>query len=106
MPASVYEDDEVEKLYDAIEEILEDDGKGNTNNVIPGDWNRIVGDESYQNIVGSHGHEASSLAQENYLVKKAQQGNAGQMILGRPRHVKRMKKELLDIGTWNVNTIY
>jgi len=27
------------------------------------------------------------------------------MILGRPRHVKRMKKELLDIGTWNVNRV-
>ena len=27
------------------------------------------------------------------------------MILGRLRHVKRTKKELLDIGTWNVNTM-
>ena len=27
------------------------------------------------------------------------------MILGRPIHVKRMKKELIDIGTWNVNTV-
>ena len=27
------------------------------------------------------------------------------MILGRPRHIKRMKKELIDIGTWNVNTM-
>ena len=27
------------------------------------------------------------------------------MILGRPRHFKRMKKEQIDIGTWNVNTI-
>jgi exonuclease III len=27
------------------------------------------------------------------------------MIVGRPRHVKRLKKELLDIGTWNVNTM-
>jgi len=26
--------------------------------------------------------EASSLTQENYLAKKAQRGNAGQMILG------------------------
>ena len=26
-------------------------------------------------------HEASSLTQENYLAKKAQRGNAGQMIL-------------------------
>jgi hypothetical protein len=27
------------------------------------------------------------------------------MILGQPRHVKRIKKELLNIGTWNVNTM-
>jgi len=27
------------------------------------------------------------------------------MVLGRPRHVKRMEKELFDIGTWNVNTM-
>jgi len=40
--------------------------------------------------------EASSLTQENYLAKKSQRGNAGQMILGRPRHVKRVKKELLE----------
>jgi len=49
--------------------------------------------------------EASSLTHKNYLAKKAQRGNAGQMILGRHRHVKRMKKELFDIGTWNVNTM-
>jgi len=54
MPTSDYEDDEVEKFYDTIEEILEEDGKGDTNNIIVGDWNSVVGDESYQNIVGSH----------------------------------------------------
>jgi exonuclease III len=27
------------------------------------------------------------------------------MILGRPRHAKRMRKELLHIGSWNVNTM-
>jgi len=31
MPTSDYERDEVEKLYDTIEEILEEDGKGDTN---------------------------------------------------------------------------
>ena len=36
MPTSEYEDDEVEKLYDTIEEILED-GKGDTKNIILGD---------------------------------------------------------------------
>ena len=30
MPTSEYEDDEVEKLYDTIEEMLEEDGKGET----------------------------------------------------------------------------
>ena len=43
MPTSEYEDDEVEKLYDTIEEIREEDGKGDTNNIILGDWNSVVG---------------------------------------------------------------
>ena len=61
MPTSEYEDDEVEKLFDTIEEILEVDGKGNTNNIILGDCNSVVGDEPYRNIVGSHG-----LGRRNY----------------------------------------
>ena len=47
-------EDEVEKLYDTTEEILEEDGKGDTNGIILGDWNSVV-DESYRNIVGSCG---------------------------------------------------
>jgi len=38
-----------------IEEILEEDGKGNTNTIIMGDWNSVVGGEPYRNIVGPHG---------------------------------------------------
>jgi len=45
----------VEKLYHTIEEILEEDGKGDTNNIILGDWKSVVGDDPYRNIVGSHG---------------------------------------------------
>ncbi|PNF28769.1 hypothetical protein B7P43_G06461 [Cryptotermes secundus] len=55
MPTSEYEDDEVEKVYDTIEEILQEDGRGDTNSIILGDWNSIVGDEPYQNIIRSHG---------------------------------------------------
>ena len=55
IPTLEYEDDEVEKLYDTTEEILEEDGEGDTNNIIVGDWNSVVGDELYRNIVGSHG---------------------------------------------------
>jgi hypothetical protein len=47
--------------------------------------------------------EASSLTQEKPLAKNVQRINAKKMIFGRQRHVKRMKDELLDIGTWNVN---
>jgi len=36
MPTSEQEDDEVEELYDVIEKILEEDGKGDTNNIIMG----------------------------------------------------------------------
>ena len=36
MPTSEYEN-EVEKLYDTTEEILEEDGKGDTNGIILGD---------------------------------------------------------------------
>jgi hypothetical protein len=42
-------------LYEISEEILEEDGKGNTNTIIMGDWNSVVRDESYRNIVGPHG---------------------------------------------------
>ena len=54
MPTSEHEDDEVDELYDIIEEILEEDGKGDTNNIIMGNWNSVVGDESQRNIVGTH----------------------------------------------------
>jgi hypothetical protein len=50
-----HEDDEVKELYNIIEEILEEDGMGDTNTIIMGDWNNVVGDESYRNIVGPHG---------------------------------------------------
>jgi hypothetical protein len=42
MPTLEHEDDEVEELYDIIEEILEEDGKGGTNTIIIGDWNSVV----------------------------------------------------------------
>lgn len=45
----------MEESQNTIKEILEEDGKGETNTTIMGDWNSVVGDESYQNIVGTHG---------------------------------------------------
>jgi hypothetical protein len=55
MPTSEHGDDEVEEFYGTIEEILEEDGKVNTNTIIMGDWNSVAGDEPYRNIVGPRG---------------------------------------------------
>jgi exonuclease III len=55
MPTSGYEDDEVEELYDIIEEILGEVGKGETNTIIMGDWNSVVGDKAHHNTVGPYG---------------------------------------------------
>ena len=60
-----HEDDEVKELYNIIEEILEEDGMGDTNTIIMGDWNNVVGDESYRNIVGPHG-----LGRKNHIGQK------------------------------------
>jgi exonuclease III len=38
-----------------IEDILEGEGKSETNIIILGDWNIAVADKSYRNIVGPQG---------------------------------------------------
>jgi hypothetical protein len=40
-----------------LTKIFEENGKGNTNTIIMGDWNIVDGDEPYRNIVGPHGLE-------------------------------------------------
>ena len=42
------------KNYNVSEEILEEDGNGETNTFIMGKWNSVVGDKSYQNTVRPH----------------------------------------------------
>jgi len=64
VPTSEHEDDKVEELYGVIEEIFEEDGKCNTNTIIMGDWNSVVGDELFRDIVGPHG-----LGRKNHRVK-------------------------------------
>jgi hypothetical protein len=38
-----------------LEEILEEDGKGETNTIIMGDCNSVIGDKSYKIFVGLQG---------------------------------------------------
>ena len=54
MPTTAHKDEEVDKLYDEIEKLLEVE-KGNDNIIIMGDWNAVVGERKYGNEVGSYG---------------------------------------------------
>jgi hypothetical protein len=47
MAPLVYKDDEMEELYLTTEEILEQDGKGETDTIVMGEWNNVVVDKSY-----------------------------------------------------------
>jgi endonuclease/exonuclease/phosphatase family metal-dependent hydrolase len=67
MLTSEHEDDEIEKLYVIIEEILEEDAKVNTNTIIMGDWNSVVGDEPYRNIVGPHGQGRKNYSGQMFI---------------------------------------
>jgi hypothetical protein len=57
MSTSGIEDDGEQELYGITEEIIEEDGKGETNAAIMGEWNSLVGDKSYRKTVGPHGLE-------------------------------------------------
>jgi hypothetical protein len=63
----------------------------------------ITVDKSWSSKLGVC-REASSLTQENYLLKNSTRKRRKD-DLGRPRHVKRIKKELIGIGIRNVNTM-
>jgi hypothetical protein len=56
MSISEYED-EVGELYNIIEEILEEDGKSETNRIIMGDWKSVDGDKPHRNILDHMGLE-------------------------------------------------
>ena len=54
MPTTDHEDDEVDLVYEQLEELL-DKQKGTENVVIMGDWNAVVGEGRDGNEVGMYG---------------------------------------------------
>jgi Endonuclease/Exonuclease/phosphatase family. len=52
IPTTNNDDDEIEKLYDKISEILHHEGRGQVNVIVMGDFNSIVGEESTDKVVG------------------------------------------------------
>jgi hypothetical protein len=55
MPTTNHDDDEIEKLYEEISEILHQKGRGQVNVIVMGDFNSIVGEESTDKVVGPFG---------------------------------------------------
>ncbi|XP_008479756.1 craniofacial development protein 2-like [Diaphorina citri] len=56
MPTSRAKDEEVEEVYKQIEEIMEENGKGQMRIIVMGDWNSVVGEEGVDGIVGKFGY--------------------------------------------------
>uniref|UniRef100_A0A8D9ALQ1 Craniofacial development protein 2 n=1 Tax=Cacopsylla melanoneura TaxID=428564 RepID=A0A8D9ALQ1_9HEMI len=56
MPTSEADDEDVEEVYKQIEEILDENGKGQVRSLIIGDWNSVVGEGREGNIVGNYGY--------------------------------------------------
>ena len=54
LPTTDYEDEEVEKLYDQLDEILGKQ-KGTDNVVVMGDFNAVVGEGKEDRVVGNFG---------------------------------------------------
>lgn len=54
MPTSDYDDEDVEKVYDEIEELM-NKGKGREYVAIVGDWNAVVGEGREEKAVGPYG---------------------------------------------------
>ena len=55
MPTTNHGDDEIEKLYEEISEILHQDGRGKVNAILMEDFNSILGEESTDKVVGPFG---------------------------------------------------
>ena len=54
MPTSDYEDEEVEDIYEQMEELI-GSGRGNEYLVIMGEWNAVVGEGKDGNVIGGYG---------------------------------------------------
>ena len=54
IPTLKYEDEEVEQIYDQIEDIIRGQ-KGNTNVIVIGDFNARVGEGSDGKVIGKYG---------------------------------------------------
>ena len=55
MPTSDHDEEEVDEMYDKIEELLETETKGKDYTLIIGDWNAVVGEGKEEKYVGHYG---------------------------------------------------
>ena len=55
MPTTNHDDDEIEQLYEEISEILHQEGRGQVNSIVMGDFNSIVGEEFTDKVVERFG---------------------------------------------------
>jgi endonuclease/exonuclease/phosphatase family metal-dependent hydrolase len=54
MPTSDHHDNEIDQMYDKMEELV-DDIKGTDNVILMGDWNAVVGKQEYRGATDRFG---------------------------------------------------
>ncbi|XP_026467799.1 craniofacial development protein 2-like [Ctenocephalides felis] len=74
MPTSSHDEVQVEQIYEQIDEMLSQEGKGKVNVVIMGDFNAVVGKGSEEKIVGKYGLGRRN-DRENMLVDFCRRNN-------------------------------
>ena len=55
MPTSNHKEEEIDEMYDRIEELIETKTKGKDYIVVMGDWNAVVGEGREDIVVGRYG---------------------------------------------------
>ena len=66
MPTSD-DDEEIDEMYDKIEELLEMETKGKDYTLIMGDWNAVVGEGKEEKYVGRYGHGCRNQRREKLV---------------------------------------
>ncbi|XP_008484663.1 craniofacial development protein 2-like, partial [Diaphorina citri] len=56
MPTSDASDEIVDEVYKQIEEVIDENGKGQIRTILMGDWNSVVGEGGFENIAGKFGY--------------------------------------------------
>ncbi|XP_059048932.1 craniofacial development protein 2-like [Achroia grisella] len=105
MPTSSYPDEEIEDMYNRIDEIIDTVNK-NDNLIVMGDFKAVVGEEAVGNIVGKFGHGVKNYRGER-LIQFCKENDMfiGNTFFKQPKRRLYTWKMPGDIGRYQIDFI-